>query len=666
MARKSYIRKTALRVPKRFGASSPSRELKIGRRQNALDQVVLENVAEGVLVFDAKNKLVVFNRQLLDMFRLPEGSLKVGQTRASQLRLFASLGIFGPGSEEYHVRKRRYPTQSNQSEELRLPGERVIEVQRRALPDGGQVATFYDITEIWRRREVLDLAMKRLKKLAALKTAILNALPSNIALLARDGTIIAVNESWRVFAAENGLSDEQRAVGQNYLEVAEKAHGEAAELAARAVRGIRSVLKGRRRHFSLKYPCHAPDKERWFQMYVAPVAREGQTEGAIVMHLDVTEQVRAEQKLLYSEQRFRAIFNGAGDAILTLDTEGHILTANPMAATYFGCAVEDIVGRRADSFFPDLKLYGQPDGDPAVVPRSWPSELSGRRHGGARFPAEAVISRVYSNGNEFFTVSFRDISERRAMEEQLAQANKLSTLGEMAAGMAHELNQPLNVMRMAADNALIRMERGTAPQKYLQEALELISGQSERMGEMIMNLKIFARREEHAHDVYFSPADAVRAAVQLLRGQFKLDSVEIQLHSPETVSRVRGAGTHFEQVIINVLSNARDAILDRGRRHEQGSACGLIRISVADLSACGQVSVLIEDNGTGIPDEVMPRIFDPFFTTKKVGNGTGLGLSISYGIVESMGGRISAGNTGDGAKIEIFLPVSGAAVEVRD
>ena len=251
--------------------------------------------------------------------------------------------------------------------------------------------------------------------------------------------------------------------------------------------------------------------------------------------------------------------------------------------------------------------------------------------------------------------TIQDVTEHKRLEQQLIQASKLATLGEMAAGIAHEINQPLHVIRMMADDYLLLIEEGKAEDGLIGDRLEVISGQGERMAEIIDHMRVFGRVDD-GEPVAFDPASSVRGAIDMVDDRFLAQGVSITAKLPETCRPVRGRPVRLEQVVLNLLNNARDAIVAQGQ-HEGRGASGEIDVAVIDDGRANAIRIVVADSGGGVPAAVMERIFDPFVTTKEEGKGTGLGLSISYGIIAEMGGTIEAKNAGKGARFEITLPV---------
>lgn len=245
-----------------------------------------------------------------------------------------------------------------------------------------------------------------------------------------------------------------------------------------------------------------------------------------------------------------------------------------------------------------------------------------------------------------------DITEQKEAQRLLVQAAKLTSLGEMATGMAHELNQPLNVIKLAASNLVELSRRGTLSADELAKRLKRIVDQTERAANLISHLRVFGRMpDERAQP--FNVIAAIEGALSLVGAQLRNQGVKVELDAVDALPTVFGHITLFEQVVLNLLMNARDAILSR---ENSVSVNGLVKITVSHSG--GRLYVSVIDNGGGIGAAHLNRIFEPFYTTKEVGKGTGLGLSISFGIIRDMGGEISADNVPGGARFTISLPIS--------
>jgi C4-dicarboxylate-specific signal transduction histidine kinase len=240
--------------------------------------------------------------------------------------------------------------------------------------------------------------------------------------------------------------------------------------------------------------------------------------------------------------------------------------------------------------------------------------------------------------------------ELRDKQEQLVQAGKLATLGELTTGVAHELNNPLNNIGLFIGNAIDLIELGIAntnPERILHE-LHNAMQQVRKATEIISHLRTFGR----AAPVSYEPVgieQVVHRALSLMQEQLRLRQIEVHLHFPADEAMVMGNAIQLEQVFVNLLTNARDALSNMPRK----------LITIACEVKENLVELQVSDTGPGIPAELEQRIFDPFFTTKEVGAGTGLGLSITYGIIKEHQGTIQVDNrTDEGARFLIQLPLA--------
>jgi len=240
-----------------------------------------------------------------------------------------------------------------------------------------------------------------------------------------------------------------------------------------------------------------------------------------------------------------------------------------------------------------------------------------------------------------------DITEAKNMQDQLIQSSKMATLGEMATGVAHELTQPLNVIRMAVSNIQRKSKNNKAEPKYLSGKLEKIDDQIERASAIIDHMRIFGRKSD-ASPVLLDPKKVVQSTLGLIGEQLRLANIEVVREALDHCHPILGHQVQIEQVLLNLIGNARDSL--------QSKKDGDKRISITVGENDASVFIAIEDTGSGIAEDDLSRVFEPFFTSKEIGKGTGLGLSISYGIINDMGGTITAANTDDGARFVVTLP----------
>jgi C4-dicarboxylate-specific signal transduction histidine kinase len=240
--------------------------------------------------------------------------------------------------------------------------------------------------------------------------------------------------------------------------------------------------------------------------------------------------------------------------------------------------------------------------------------------------------------------------ELREKQEQLVQAGKLATLGELTTGIAHELNNPLNNIGLFVGNAIDLIELGSAETSSERILRELYSAmqQMRKATEIITHLRTFGRAASVSYEPV-SISQVTHNAISLIQEQLRLRQIEVRLQMPDEEIIVIGNPIQLEQVFLNLLTNARDALVDRPQKS----------ITISCTLKADFVEIRVRDTGSGIAPEIEQRIFDPFFTTKEVGAGTGLGLSITYSIIQEHQGTIVLENhDSEGALFLIQLPLT--------
>ena len=250
------------------------------------------------------------------------------------------------------------------------------------------------------------------------------------------------------------------------------------------------------------------------------------------------------------------------------------------------------------------------------------------------------------NITELNRIRLEQDRERKEASAKIIQASKLATLGEMATSVAHELNQPLSIIRMAAENSRRKLSKASTADEYMTEKLQRIEEQTARAAAIIDHMRMFGREATEDPEL-IDARDVVKNALELMGEQLRLAGIEVVTEFTEDCPHVLGHTIQMEQVIINFLTNARDAM---------STSSGVSKITLRVFADQNHVYIDSEDSGGGISANALPRIFEPFFTTKEMGKGTGLGLSVSYGIIRDMEGSITASNTDNGARFTITLP----------
>jgi PAS domain S-box-containing protein len=361
------------------------------------------------------------------------------------------------------------------------------------------------------------------------------------------------------------------------------------------------------------------------------------------------QTARAGEALRKSEERYRRLFRSASDAIFTLDREGTITSFNEAAERLWNVKVTEVVGSSWESILPfDSPAMVAEQIAHAVAGEQCAFEAWLRRPGGERRVVAMSISPLVEQGKTTAVLAIvRDVSEQRDVQAQLLQAEKMSAIGQLVGGMAHEINNPL--ASILVNMELLLTEAKDASQL---ETLTAIKTETDRAAQIVRNLLTYVRGQGSSRSLV-DLRESIRGALALRRNQLLNQQIEVEVDLTDTPAIVSGNTVNLQQVLMNLLVNAEHAI-----RSSRGRGNVWVRLVVQD----GQAVITVDDNGPGIPPELLSRVFDPFYTTKPEGEGTGLGLSVSAGIIADHHGRIAAAERpGGGARFVVELPLSQSA-----
>lgn len=370
----------------------------------------------------------------------------------------------------------------------------------------------------------------------------------------------------------------------------------------------------------------------------------------------------ANQATLEIARDSQRLVREANAPIVTVSRDGTVLDWNRSAERLTGWQANEVLGRKIDEVLlganPPVdvtKLFREPSDDGTIDGM----RLAFKNRGGRLITLLLGGTRLPPLGStpERLVMVGQDLTDYLEREQELIQASKMSTLGEMATGMAHELNQPLNVIKLIASNLTRNLGRKPDFLEILPSKLERINEQVDRAARIIDHLRLYGRRSgTPGYDdlVVFNPLVPVQDAITLFREQLALENIYLEAEFAEGDLSVKGDPLLLEQVMINVIGNARDAIREHTRADEPRRICVRSRVNA------GKLVIDVEDTGGGASDDALTSMFQPFFTTKEPGKGTGLGLSISYTSVRNMSGEIFAENLEPGLRITITLPLHAA------
>jgi two-component system, NtrC family, sensor kinase len=360
-------------------------------------------------------------------------------------------------------------------------------------------------------------------------------------------------------------------------------------------------------------------------------------------------QLEASRKTIeVSEKKYRRIFESSMDMVFVTDSQGRFLDINQTGKTILGvepviCAVD---GFSLSDVFSSPIEYADIHQDLIRQGFVKDREFTLKTLAGNELQALLSSSCQLDTGGEVLGYEgiIKDITQRRNMEQQLLQADKLASLGQLSAGVAHEINNPLGLI--LGYTQLMLREEPDSSQKY--EDLKTIEKHTRNCKTIVEALLNFARKTE-TKKVLVDVNCAIEQVITVIRHQFELSGIAVHTHYEAELPMILGDTEKLKQVMMNLVMNARQSI----------SGAGQITVSTCHDARSHKIAIAVEDTGSGIPPHVITRIFDPFFTTKPTGQGTGLGLSVSYGIVKEHGGEITVDSEPEkGSLFSVTLPVA--------
>jgi len=362
------------------------------------------------------------------------------------------------------------------------------------------------------------------------------------------------------------------------------------------------------------------------------------------------------KRLQESEAKYRSLFASGPDPIFVVQADDYtILDANPRAEEVYEFPKDELLGRSFERLWPECRQVFTGEEDRFMHNGYlYRAKVINYKKGGRPFFVSIHACPISYAGKQGIILACVDVTEMIEKDAQLIQASKMKTLGEMSAGIAHELNQPLNAIKMGSEFLALAVQEDLPvdKEKFLSVVTEL-SKQVDRASEIINNLRAFSRKSSLIREKV-SVNDAILGVLSILKQQLKLQNVDFDLRLKDDLCLIMAHSNRLQQVFFNLITNARDAILEQAKTKDYPYK-GMIRIATFEKQ--DRVVVHIEDNGIGIPESVMDKIFEPFYTTKESGQGMGLGLAITYGIVKDYEGKIDIESVvGQGTSIEVSFP----------
>lgn len=383
------------------------------------------------------------------------------------------------------------------------------------------------------------------------------------------------------------------------------------------------------------------------------------------LEMEVTERKLTEMLLRDSEEKYRLIFENANSAILLI-REGVVILVNPKAVEIYGYLPKQMIGKPLSTFttryYKNIvkKCYEAEN----VVDKCSTQDVKIVSSDGTEKWVEIKSNEIIWDDKDSFLLFISDITAKKIAEQSLSQLNrslearirekvkhleqqqqllmqksKLESMGELSAGLAHEINQPLVGISMGLDNILMKIAtEGMVENEYIENKFKFLFEDIQRINKIIQHVRLFSREQAFNIEDEIDINQVIENALSMMKMQLEHHLVTIEMDLSEEPITLLGNQFRLEQVLVNLLSNAKYAVEEKERRQKTREYNKKIRIK--SYSDEKNAFIILQDNGIGIASEIIQKIFNPFFTTKSENQGTGLGLSISYGIIQEMNGEI--------------------------
>ncbi len=605
-------------------------------------QLVLDNIPQGVFWKDRESRYLGCNAIIARHRGIENAELLKGKCD----RDFASLT---PEQAEAFIRKDREVIATGRpqlgiiEQTTRADGSlRWLETNKVPLHDTdgnviGVLGTWHDITERKAAQESVQNSQRMLQ-------LVLDNIPQGVFWKDRESRYLGCNA---VVARNFGLSDTAAIVGLTDFDFPALSR-EQGEFFVRKDREV--MTSGQPQLGIIERATMIDSSTRWLETNKVPLFdAAGNVIGILGTWQDITSRKETEETL----RMMRFSVDRAGDSVAWINRDGSILYANDAMCAGRGYTRDELLR---------MKIF---DLDPDFQPDVWEPHFEDLKHRGTVtfetrhrakdgriFSVEVNANYVFINGKEFNFATLRDITERQRQERLALRSQRMESIGTLAGGIAHDLNNAIAPIMMSGE--LLRMEYPGESQM-----LDRIEASAKRAADMVRQLLAFAKGAEGARAA-LQPGRLIREMENLMKGSFP-KNIELAIKCAPNLPTVLGDATQLHQVLLNLCVNARDAMPRGGMLTLEAMRVEMDAEharAMPDATPGDYVAILVGDTGTGIPPEILDRIFDPFFTTKGPEKGTGLGLSTVMGIVKGHGGFTQVSSEpGHGTAFTVYLPV---------
>jgi PAS domain S-box-containing protein len=617
-------------------------------REAKIRRLVDANIM-GIFIWNLEGKIVEANEAFLNMVQYGREELASSRIRWTDLT-----------PAEWRDRDARALTelmkvgtvQPYEKEFFRKNGGRVPVLAGGALfEESGHegVAFVLDLSEQKRAEEALRQSEQRWR------TAFENS-AIGIMMRDREGRFIAANS---VFQNMLGYT-ESELCQLNFMDVTYEEDRKAfLEL-------VGEILEGKRQHYQIEKRYRRKDGALlWVRNNVAlvPGTRDVAPFLFAVVE-DITQHKQEESARRYSEEKYRVVVDTANDAVITADESGAIQFANPATMRVFGYDPKELIGKPLTVLMPEFMRKLHENGFRRYLATgqrhiNWQgTELTGLRKNGQEFPVEVSFGELTMNGHRVFTGFIRDTTERKQAEEErerlrrvqadLAHVNRVSTMGELAASLAHEIRQPISAAMTDARTCSRWLTRDRPDLAEAQTAASRVVNDVARASEIIGRVMSLFKKDSLQHEEV-DINELIQEMIALLRGEASRHSILIHSDLSLELAPIKADRVQLQQVLMNLMLNGIEAM-------KSMNTPGKLTIK-SQQDDSGQLLISVMDTGVGIPPEKIEQIFNAFFTSKP--QGTGMGLPISRSIIEAHGGKLwASSNANGGATFEFTLPAA--------
>ncbi len=400
---------------------------------------------------------------------------------------------------------------------------------------------------------------------------------------------------------------------------------------------------------------------------------------SMVVERDITERRRSENAIIQSEVKFRTIFENIQDVYFESSLDGIITEISPSISSFSQYSREELVGRslydvyelieerkalinklKTDGEVIDYELHLK-DKDGKIITSSIKAKLFKGNNGNPLKIVGSIHDITDRKKNEQLMADMverlkQSFTDLKSKQEELVQSGKLAAIGTLASGIAHEITQPLTGISLGLEKMVIDSINHTMQIETVKEKCSQMLEYVFRIKKTIEHIRVFSRKQETVDLIPMDIHEGIRNALMLVDTQFKNHDIEIKFIPEETMPKIKGNVYKLEQIIINLLSNAKDAVEEKSKMSKEQFVKTIeIKTGLKDH----HVFIKIRDNGTGISEEHQKHMFEPFFSTKEAGLGTGLGLSIVFGIIGEMKGNITVeSRLNEFTEFTILFPVT--------